>query len=418
MSAQKTSQDLRNATSLRELEDGVSRSVLPACPTISRSQPEAAPASPSHAPDNKKDLETNDISGLSGLNSSAAQKNSDSIRFAACLASKLKERLASVGSMEYSQTWKEKATPAGRAYSAHTARGRRTSDSDSTGWRSPDHNSRGGAYTDPEKVLRRMEAGHQINLEDQAVLAEPMTGYPTPTAMSFAESHQPGNNRYVNKMMEIFSGYPTPKARDHHTEGKGEYSPSLAREVEVGLSGYPTPMANKLTPQIREDFTPNLAHVATQALAGYPTPRAEDAESSGERISRGISDTLTAVSREAESPSRSATPTARDHKDGMSYGMAPENGLLGRQVWGVKSSAAETASDRAKDSGTDTTSSDSKTEKRGALSPELSRWLMGFPAEWTSCGVTGMQSIPGQRRSSSKPRSKQPKKPADPTRPF
>ena len=38
------------------------------------------------------------------------------------------------------------------------------------------------------------------------------------------------------------SGRPTPKARDHHTEGVGQFSPSLPSVAEH-LAGWPTPMA-------------------------------------------------------------------------------------------------------------------------------------------------------------------------------
>jgi hypothetical protein len=38
---------------------------------------------------------------------------------------------------------------------------------------------------------------------------------------------------------------------------------------------------------------------------------------------------------------------------------------------------------------------------RGVLNPAFSRWLMGYPAAWDSCGATAMQSVRSSRRSSS-----------------
>jgi len=37
----------------------------------------------------------------------------------------------------------------------------------------------------------------------------------------------------------------------------------------------------------------------------------------------------------------------------------------------------------------------------GSLNPNLSRWLMGYPVEWDSCGATGIASVRKSRRSSS-----------------
>ena len=49
-----------------------------------------------------------------------------------------------------------------------------------SGWRSPDHNSRGGAYSDPKKALKRIKSGHQVNLEDEVIgLTQSLSHAPT-----------------------------------------------------------------------------------------------------------------------------------------------------------------------------------------------------------------------------------------------
>ena len=123
------------------------------------------------------------------------------------------------------------------------------------------------------------------------------------------------------------------------------------------------------------------------------------------------------------------TPTTRDHKDGASEGTAPVNALLGREVWlagwptpqardhfpahtseyiaakkalghgmsNLNDYATMTGPIRLTASGEVLTGCFAEMESGGQLNPAHSRWLMGFPAAWDSCGVTAMQSTSRQR---------------------
>ena len=107
---------------------------------------------------------------------------------------------------------------------------------------------------------------------------------------------------------------------------------------------------------------------------GWPTPKARDEQ----MARRSTEAALRFLNREQASSELGitchlalaswATPTTRDHKDGASDGTWPINAQLGRQVW----LTAEMGSG-------------------GQLNPAHSRWLMGYPAAWDSCGATAMQ---------------------------
>ena len=95
------------------------------------------------------------------------------------LVSKLRERLGTDGSMIYKQQWKQKVTPSGIVYWAHTVSTRRTSDNDCTGWLTP--RARGDAGGN------RWEGGDIRNLEDQAKIA----GWVSPTAQDHSRGSKP-----------------------------------------------------------------------------------------------------------------------------------------------------------------------------------------------------------------------------------
>ena len=83
--------------------------------------------------------------------------SSASVSLTRFLVSRLAQRLLSVGSMLFQQTWSEKVTPRGRRYWAHTASAHRTSDNACGSWPTPtvqDSSNDGGGLNGDARHLR------------------------------------------------------------------------------------------------------------------------------------------------------------------------------------------------------------------------------------------------------------------------
>ncbi len=182
-SLQEMSGDTISVTSSPELVVGVSPLDLLDGPTPDLSGLEVAPVSPLAPLDSKKVSTISAISGPIGSGSFESQS------LQSCLENRLKQRFGTGGSILFQQNWKEKATPSGRRFWAHTASGHRTSGNDYTSWPTPNAipEGRGGLQSNPEKAMERREQGHQLNLDDAATL---VTSWATPNSTDYIEREQ------------------------------------------------------------------------------------------------------------------------------------------------------------------------------------------------------------------------------------
>lgn len=169
-----------------------------------------------------------------------------------------------------------------------------------------------------------------------------------------------------------FGGWPTPRVSAARTSASAMdrqdsmSALSIEQVAEVAAGVVPREIA-RLRPEMRERL----------GFAGWPTPTRQDSASSGAagystESGRHPGTTLTDAARFAGYP----TPGANDGKGAQE--LAQRRGQLREAMFG----------------------SPAPMEKRGALNPALSRWLMGYPAAWDSCGATAMQSFRKSRRSS------------------
>ena len=333
-----TYKDTHERTSSPASEDGITRSNSPGGQLSFQFGPEVVPASLSAPPARAEGSTTSATFGQSGSDSSR------SVDPLSSLASRLSARLAVSGGTLYRRTWKVWDTPQGRSIYALRASAHRTSGNGCSGWPTP---TAATNLEGPEAAAKEMS--RQTNGgggRSKLTVMSHIAGWPTPTAGT------PNSLRGTGQDPE------KRKAGGHQ----------VGIQDAVHLAGWATPTAAQLGNTL-ENYTAMKANMK-----------------SGKRTA------VTHLNLQTELIGW-ATPTARDHKDGAAEGTAPTNALLGRQAWLTHEGPVVLRA-----SGPDLTGYTAETVNGDRLSPEHSRWLMGYPAEWASCAPTETRSFLKRRQ--------------------
>ena len=230
-----TSSTIPKSTSLQAEASGPSQLDLPDGQTTDPSGQRAARASRSAKQAKGVELMTQGICGQTWIDSSMKAQSSDGDLLSSW-ENRLRARLAMIGSTESALIWRSKDTGHGWSISRLAPWTPLTSDSGSIGlpWRTPNARGGKGSYQDQEAFDRRVEAGRQINLNDEMSLT---ATWSTPRA-SDGEKGGPNGK---------FSAGGTPLPTQMHREGNRaawitpssrdwKDSPGMATERQDGRS--------------------------------------------------------------------------------------------------------------------------------------------------------------------------------------
>lgn len=198
------SHNIHNAISSAESPAGRSHSNSPDGRQMLLFGPAPAPASPTRQPAKDSETQTPETSGPLSFGSSASAALQSS------LANRLLQQFATGGSMEYAETWKLKATPAGRQFWEHTASARRTSGKGYSGWPTP-------LLHDGRRQCGGTGSTNGTSLSRDAV--NWLTGWATASARDWKDGRASQetmnrNSRPLNEQVTMLTGWPTPQTHD------------------------------------------------------------------------------------------------------------------------------------------------------------------------------------------------------------
>jgi hypothetical protein len=354
MSQSKTSKDTSSTTSSPESAAGASRCAAPDGMMTDLFGQEAAPASPSPAPEKVKVKATTVISGLRGFGSSA------SINLQSCLESKLRQRLPTAGLMPLPMAWRRKTTPSGRRFYQLALLEPSTEEIEYGLWQTPSTDSfrkRGGD--------RSGELGNETMIKAALWL--------TPRAMESGE----GQETFIKRMGD--------RGENCHSSLTAQVKTTIASTAEKTGTGAPA-----------------SCHGSQAAL--WKTPKASDGEKGGPN-QRGSKGDL-ALPAQAYHAALWATPNTMDHmkprslealerakkvggcsnlKDQIHPAMTMWPTPISRDAKSLRGSQAQPGRQGGNTLGmeiAELSGLNAQTEKQGQLNPTFVCWLMGYPLIW------------------------------------
>lgn len=363
----------------REWQDG---------PTTDLFGQPVAPASRGAGPDSNSVSMIQGICGRTYIESSVPTGEQDT-SFLSLWESKLRARLATIGSTESALIWREKKSPLGQSTSRLAVSTRHTNGTDSIG-----------------------------------------AQWPTPTSLSFKDSHQPGNCASMNCMMDLARGtpmetgmWPSPKSSAAGPDfAKAERSDTglSTQTVMAGTVYWPTPKASAAGESSRsgdrkdEPLMGSLMRMADKAM--WVTPSARDFKDSEGMATEGEQtdgDQIAIPGMEKHRQRTDQLPrqmVAVDSKMWPTPLVSDGRGAGSRNAPGSKAHPGVSLSDvlltgsstgRTEAGGPTPNGSSVTTEKRGAPNPEFACWLMGWPAESISGALRAIASFRASRPKSS-----------------